>query len=93
MAEQLEARAAFAGGARVDAPVSGNRALPGGAPATAVLRWYEVPGAPDINPHYGAFRMDGVKYQYGCFLRTFLDDGLPRLLPPVESLTAPCEEP
>ncbi len=93
MAAELLDRITYNGGVVRPAPVSGNRTLPSGEPATAVLRWYEVPGAPEVNPHYGSFRMAGVRYQYGCFLRTFLDDGVPTLLPGNEDWTAPCATP
>ncbi|MCG3174762.1 MAG: hypothetical protein GMKNLPBB_03042 [Myxococcota bacterium] len=88
---ELPERISFNGGKVVDAPVSGNRTLPNGAKATFVLLSYNVPGAPQINPHYGTFRMESVKHRYGCFLRGFLDKGVPTLPAAREDSKAECD--
>jgi hypothetical protein len=42
-----------------------------------------------IDPHYIYRQLDSVKHQYGCFLETYLSDGVPTVSPP-GGLTDPC---
>ena len=49
-------------------PVVGNR-----PPITAVVVQYHDDGI--LDAHYIHRQLDAVKYQYGCFLQTFLRDG------------------
>ncbi|HUJ59894.1 MAG TPA: hypothetical protein VLX92_15425 [Kofleriaceae bacterium] len=42
-----------------------------------------------IDPHYIYRQLDSVKHQYGCFLESFLRDGVPTV-PDVGGLTDPC---
>jgi len=42
-----------------------------------------------IDPHYIYRQLDSVKHQYGCFLETYLSDGVPTVSPPA-GLTDPC---
>ena len=84
-------RVSFNGGELVEAPVTENRTLPGSKKVTNVIKSYNVPGAPSVNPHYGTFRMEEVKFMYSCFLETFLNDGIPTLLAPVDDSAAECK--
>lgn len=43
-----------------------------------------------IDPHYIYRQLDSVKHQYGCFLESFLRDGVPTVYAP-GALAAPCE--
>lgn len=42
-----------------------------------------------VDPHYIYRQLDAVKHQYGCFLESYLRDGVPTL-PPPGGLTDPC---
>ena len=44
----------------------------------------------NLDGHHVNYQLDELKYQYGCFLRTFIDTGMPILLEPNE-LSASCE--
>ena len=61
---------------------------PDGNPVTAVLVEALEDGIMD--GHHINFQLDAMKYQYGCFLRTLLDTGMPILLEPDE-IEASCE--
>jgi hypothetical protein len=65
-------------------PVSGN--LPGGR--TGVVVQYAGDGI--VNSHYLYRQSEAVKHQYGCFLRSFLDDGVGTVVAP-GALSDPCE--
>jgi hypothetical protein len=41
------------------------------------------------NAHYAYRQLETVKHQYGCFLRTYLDDGVPTVVAPAP-LATPC---
>jgi len=69
-------------------PVTGNMLSPDGSPVTAVLVEALEDGIMD--GHHINFQLDGMKYQYGCFLRTLLDTGMPVLLEQDE-LGATCD--
>jgi hypothetical protein len=68
-------------------PVTGNRTSETGEPFTGVVVQYE----PDdiLNGHYIFQQRDEVKYQYGCFIASFLRDGIPRVPAPAP-LGTPC---
>ncbi len=69
-------------------PVSQNRGSHGtGRPYTGVVVQYEGDGTFDT--HGVAFRIDEVKYQYGCFLDSFVRTGV-ATLPERRPLGAPC---
>jgi hypothetical protein len=63
-------------------PVTGNR---GGK--TRVVVQFEGDGI--IDPHYIYRQLDAVKHQYGCFLETYLRDGVPTV-PAPNVLGHPC---
>ena len=42
-----------------------------------------------IDPHYIYRQLDAVKHQYGCFLESYLRDGVPTV-PAPGALTDPC---
>lgn len=67
-------------------PVSGNRMGPDGTPYTGVVVQYE--GTPGYDPHSIYATRDEVKYQYGCFLRSFLDTGVATVFEPAPLDTA-----
>ena len=68
-------------------PVSQNRKAPDGTPYTGVVVQYMGDGIYD--PHAIAFQLDAVKYQYGCFLQTFLQKGV-ATVPAPAPLGTPC---
>jgi hypothetical protein len=59
-----------------------------GAPYTGVVVQYKGDGISDPHGIYG--QLDEVKYQYGCFFRTFLETGKASVLAP-KPLGSPCE--
>lgn len=63
-------------------PVSGNV---GGV--TRVVVQFEGDGL--IDPHYIYRQLETVKYQYSCFLATYVRDGVPTVSPP-DVLSQPC---
>ena len=69
-------------------PVEGDVTAEDGNAYTGVVVQYEGDGTYD--PHSIYATRDDVKYQYGCFFRTFLDTGSARLLAP-RPLGDPCE--
>jgi hypothetical protein len=72
-------------------PVRMNRpSLEGtGSPYTGVIVQYAGDGFSD--PHAIAFQLDAVKYQYGCFLSTFLATGV-GTVPAPAPLGTPCPQ-
>ena len=71
-------------GGIIDYPVSGN--LDGGR--TGVVVQYAADGI--VNSHYLYRQSEAVKHQYGCFLRSYLDDGVGTVVAP-GALSDPCE--
>ena len=71
-----------------DYPVTGNIVSGSGTRITGVLVEALEDGIMD--GHHISFQLDRLKYQYGCFLRTFLDTGTPVLLQP-NDLGADCD--
>jgi hypothetical protein len=63
-------------------PVRGNRGT------TAVVVQYRDGGIVDAHQIYR--QLDEVKYQYGCFLASYLRDGVPTVPAPA-ALTSPCD--
>ena len=57
------------------------------ATTTAVVVQYHGDGI--VDPHYIYRQLDAVKYQYGCFLQTFLRDGV-ATVPAPAPLSSPC---
>ena len=68
-------------------PVKENRMSAGSAPYTGVVVEYAGDGI--VDPHYIAFQLDQVKVQYGCFLSTFLTNGV-AVVPAPAALGTPC---
>ncbi len=60
-----------------------------GAPYTGVVVEYKGDGVYD--PHAIAYQLDAVKYQYGCFLKSFLDKGM-STVPAPAAYSVPCAE-
>ena len=58
-----------------------------GVAYTGVVAQYEGDGL--SNPHNIAFQLDTVKYQYGCFLSTFLATGT-ATVPAPAAMGTPC---
>jgi hypothetical protein len=55
-------------------PVSNNRESESGEAHTGLVVQFEGDGLQD--PHVIFAQLDEVKYQYGCFFRSYLDDGV-----------------
>ncbi len=70
-------------GGLVPYPVKGNR-----SGMTRVVVQYQGDGI--IDPHYIYRQLDAVKHQYGCFLESYLRDGIPTV-PAPGALTDPCD--
>lgn len=68
-------------------PVSQNRTSEDGTPFTGVLVQYESDGIG--TPHSISTQLDSVKYQYGCFLQSFVTTGEPTVPAPAP-LGTPC---
>ena len=69
-------------------PVAGNLASQADSPVTGVV--VEALEDGNLDGHHVNYQLDELKFQYGCFLRTFIDTGMPVLLEPNE-LSASCE--
>jgi len=69
-------------------PVAGNLISRDGPHVSGVV--VEALEDGNLNGHHVNFQLDELKYQYGCFLRTFIDTGTPVLLEP-NDLSASCE--
>ncbi len=74
--------------AMAEYPVAGNCVSVGGVETTGVIVEALEDGV--LDGHHVNFQLDGLKYQYGCFLRTLIDTGMPVLLAP-QGISAPCE--
>ena len=74
-------------GGLVAYPISANRPGPAGAPTTAVVVQYEDGGIVDGHQVYR--QLPAVRYQYGCFLASYLRDGVPTVYAPAAE-SAPC---
>lgn len=70
-------------------PVRRNRTSEEGETYTGVVVQYEADGIADA--HYIYAQRDEVKYQYGCFLATFLKNGI-ATVPAPAPLGTPCPE-
>ena len=68
-------------------PIKGNRIDADQTHHTRVVVQFMGDGI--IDPHYIYRQLDGVKHQYGCFLETYLSDGIPTISPP-GAITDPC---
>jgi hypothetical protein len=71
-----------------DYPVAGNLRSRGGIHVTGVV--VEAIEDGNLDGHHVNYQLDELKYQYGCFLRTFIDTGMPVLLEPNDP-SASCE--
>ena len=71
----------------VEYPVSQNLSAEDGSPYTGLVVQYEGDGIDD--PHVIYQQLDEVKYQYGCFLSTFLERGV-ATVPAPAALATPC---
>ncbi len=67
-------------------PVHGNRTAEGETTTNVVVQ-YEGDGV--VDAHYLYRQNDAVKHQYACFLRTYLDTGVPTVVAP-GAITDPC---
>tara|TARA_R110002096_G_scaffold44526_13_gene120485 strand:- start:58890 stop:60917 length:2028 start_codon:yes stop_codon:yes gene_type:complete len=70
----------------VEYPVAGNLVSTNGEAFTGVVVQYEGDGIYDPHAIYG--QLDEVKYQYGCFLETFVERGVATLPAPADLGTA-----
>jgi hypothetical protein len=68
-------------------PVANNGKSDAGEAHTGLVVQFEGDGLQD--PHVIFAQLDDVKYQYGCFFRTFLDDGV-ATVPAPAPLGTPC---
>jgi len=68
-------------------PLAGNRINESGESHTGVVAQYEGDGLQD--PHVIFAQLDDVKYQYGCFFRSYLDSGVGKVPAPAP-LGTPC---
>jgi hypothetical protein len=68
-------------------PVRQNRVSQDGSPYTGVVVQYQGDGIED--PHAIYRQLDAVKYQYGCFLETYLATGK-AVVPAPQPLGTPC---
>ena len=75
-------------GGLVAYPITANRPATAGAPTTAVVVQYEDGGLVDGHQIYR--QLPAVRYQYGCFLASYLRDGVPTVYAPAaESAACP----
>jgi len=79
---------ALAGKKPLKYPVSGNIKTKDGVIITGVAMHYEQIGA--LDGHHINFQRHETKYQYGCFLRSYIDEGVPTLYPPHRPWDSPC---
>jgi hypothetical protein len=70
-------------------PVSEDITSASGAPYTGVVVEYKGDGVYD--PHAIAYQLDTVKYQYGCFFKSFFDRGKATVPAPAD-YSVPCAE-
>jgi hypothetical protein len=70
-------------------PVTNDVTSSSGAPYTGVVVEYMGDGVYD--PHAIAYQLDSVKYQYGCFFKSFLDKGT-STVPAPAAYSVPCAE-
>ena len=86
--EASSARAVeLAGGRIIEAPVEGNLDTPHG-PVTGVLVQYLEDGI--LDGHHVIFQLEEPKYQYGCFLESYLPGACPSIPVPIPDSQAPC---
>ncbi|MBU54181.1 MAG: hypothetical protein CL920_36250 [Deltaproteobacteria bacterium] len=71
-------------------PIKQNRKGAGGVEYTGVVVQYS-PDTQTKNGHIIAFQLDDVKYQYGCFLSTFIRTGV-GVVPAPAALGTPCPQ-
>jgi hypothetical protein len=69
-------------------PIQNNRTAEGGAPYTGVVVQYLGDGL--VDPHQIARQLPQVRYQYTCFLKSFLDRGVATV--PAPAVGSPCPE-
>ncbi len=74
-------------GGLINYPVVGNLTSAGGDSYTGAVVQYEGDGIRD--PHVIFVQLDQVKYQYGCFLATFVERGV-ATIPAPAALGTPC---
>jgi hypothetical protein len=70
-------------------PVQNDLMSSSGTPYTGVVVEYKGDGVYD--PHAIAYQLDTVKYQYGCFFKSFLDKGT-ATVPAPAAYSVPCAE-
>lgn len=78
----------------VEFPIENDIESEDGTPYTGVVLQFEpkgLPGEETPDGHAIYSHRDDVKYQYGCFLWSFLQTGKARVPAPSEDWTAPCE--
>lgn len=69
-------------------PVAGNINI-GAARITGVAVQYEQFGP--LDGHHINFQLDETRYQYGCFLKSYIDTGVPVLYPPRKPWNSECK--
>lgn len=76
------------GGLKVlDYPVTRNKKTPAGK-VTAVA--VQFPQHGQLDGHHVNYQRDDAKQQYGCFLESMVEDGVPTAFEPKQSWDAPC---
>jgi len=86
--EASSARAVELAGERIiAAPVQGNLETPKG-PATGAF--IQFPEGGIIDGHHVTFQLEEPKYQYGCFLESYMPGECPRIPVPIADSQAPC---
>lgn len=80
---------ALAGRKPIGFPVTGNITAKDGSKITGVALQFEQFGK--LDGHHINFQRNDTKYEYGCFLRSYIDNGVPTLYAPRESWDAKCE--
>jgi hypothetical protein len=69
-------------------PVTGNIVTPAGPVTAVAMQMREVP---PLDGHHVFYQRDDAKFLYGCFLESYIKNGVPTMYPPKDKWDAPCE--
>jgi len=78
----------LAGRKELNFPVTGNIVTPAGTVTAVAMQMREVP---PLDGHHVFYQRDDAKFLYGCFLESYIKNGVPTLYPPKDKWDAPCE--